>query len=203
MKLEKNVLKLATVAMSILSGSAFAEGYVGFGAGQASFGNVEVSTLEESGKLALDQNSMAIRAYVGYNFNRYFGAEVVAGNFGTIRVDLGDGDKASINSIKYISLQPKVMFPLYDKFNLFAKAGVGYSFVNATGSNDNGSMAVDVSTFSTAFGLGAEYLFTNNLSVRLNWEYTKPVYDMTEIVNEKVDLGLDIKQIYAGINYRF
>jgi|GEM_PF-3295963 len=208
MCIKKNVLKLTVMAVSIISASAFAEGYVGFDAGQAMFGDANLSSPEGSGDWPINQNAFSARVYAGYNFNEYFGTEVVAGNIGSVGVQNypveNDLVNIEIESIKYISLQPKLAFPVTEKFSIFAKAGVGFSFIEAKASiadAPNQFVKYSDSTFSTAFGLGSEYLITDRLSARVNWEYTAPVVDLSEQTG--LDVTLNIQQIYAGINYRF
>ena len=102
-------------------------------------------------------NGVVGRAFLGYDINRYFAIEGGYSYF---------FNKVTINGGSNIKTQAadayfKGKLPVVDNFDLYAKLGAGWLFVNG----DNGSR----NNINVAFGAGADYYITPNVIANLEW----------------------------------
>lgn len=152
---------LLTVASSVI-----ADVYVGMGIGSA-FYKADLTSL---GGGNIDDNGTGTKLYTGYEFNKYFAAEVTAYNFaeasiGAFEVSPGNFVSASV-SMKGFGAYAVGMYPVSKKVNLMAKLGVlsweaDLQADGNTGTNDG---------TDAAYALAASYAFTKELLATVEWE---------------------------------
>ena len=204
-KLEKNketAMKLValSVAASLATSAAFAGGYVapvvdttpvvapvvpveagtdwsGFYAGlQYGQGNAELSDTD------LDSDYDAYGLHAGYLFD--FG-QVIAGaelDYNKVDLDENDGDA------DLWRLRGRAGYDM-GRFQPYATLGVARVSTN--------DAAGDISETGITYGLGAEYLVTENFSVGA--EYSRS--DFSDVIADGIDLDTDLVQVRAS--YRF
>lgn len=113
-------------------------------------------------------------ADVGYQFMRYLALEVGGFYLPTFKATGYTGSSLKVKSwAGYGAL--KVIAPVTDQLDLFAKGGIGYMHVNASGTvwntpESDGTVTGlqgegTVSNWDPMFAVGADYNFTNNLLV--------------------------------------
>lgn len=148
--------------------------------------------LKVDGDDDFDDNSDVMQGLVGYKFNKYLALEGSYINFG----DYGNG-LANAETDGYTA-GLKVMFPIVDRVELYAKAGqlwysTDYKVVGFSGNKD------DEGVFA---GAGVAFKVTDRFLI--NAEYTW--YD-AEINADNVANGAntetDFKQASLGVEYRF
>jgi len=122
----------------------------------------------------------------GYNFNEYIAVE---GRYSTSFTHDEDIDMDGW------SLFVKPQYPVNEDFSLYAL--LGYGGVTLDGSKDLGPVDVDDSTFQ--WGLGVNYMITENVS--LFADYTWLANDMDGAYAGKN--SADVDAITLGVNYYF
>jgi len=130
---------LACTAFATHDKGAYVEANVGGSYGTFSFFDYSTTTSAIGGNLN-----------AGYQFNRYFAAEVGYTYFG------GDLDLSMGN------ISAKGILPLNEKFNLFAKLGAGYMAPNTGG--EGGGLGV------ATYGIGAAYAITPSLDINTQFQ---------------------------------
>lgn len=156
-----------------------------------------------------DDNGLAGRLLLGYDFTKYWAAEVGYTYFGG-KSKLKDGASTAVSEIRTqaFDLVAKGKIPVVDKFDIYGKAGIAYLMskgirkaVDAgdswVGSNDKQNNVAAV------LGLGADYYFKPNLWMDLSWtKYIvgKKFGGTTSYVdNYQPDTDLFV----LGLNYKF
>ena len=145
-----------------------------------------------------DDTDTGWKLFVGYKFNSYVSAE---GGY----IDFGESDADDVVLGIPVSAEAEVdgffltgiaSWPLYDKFNIFGKIGVLFWDVDVDASGGGTTVSDDETGTDIMFGLGAEYIFTNKISARVEWEHFNNVGDS--------DIGdTDIDLISGSILFRF
>ncbi len=170
--LAASVLALALGAVSFGAHAADPDGfYVGAGAGQ--------SMIDED---FADDEDTAFQVFAGYQFNRYFGAEAAYTDFGKVDVT---GNVGELEADSW-SLVAVGTVPFTDRFSGYAKAGFhdwdAELDVPAVGlADDNGT--------DPTYGLGLQYRFTDNLSLR--GEYSRFEMDDVDVDLAQLQLRVD------------
>jgi len=131
--------------------------------GSASIANAAVPGFNIGGQLGAgniqlpsgSKTTFAGRAYIGYLFNQYIGAELGYTGFASVTNAAGKNIQRNAGD-----LLAKGILPLAGNFNLFAKAGIAY--VSPTGNNNSNH-------WLPAFGAGAGYDITQNVSADVQW----------------------------------
>ncbi|MFA0134319.1 outer membrane beta-barrel protein [Vibrio splendidus] len=196
-----------TTTLLMLSSAVYANPYIGASVGQAKFDSANFSIDSASGSnntsLTLDDDSsLAGKIYGGYQFNRYIALEGSIGGY-----DALDGDSVTVGDMKFAAIQPKVILPINDRFNLFAKAGVAYfnaefkvsnSFVGAAG-----HLTFSDTTMTGMYGLGADFLLTDNLRIEATWDYMKPDLEVAKALGATASVDAEISVFSLGMNYHF
>ncbi len=126
--------------------------------------------------LSCEDSDLGFKVYGGYQFNEYLGAEAYYVNFGEATADL-------IASTYYGPVGADVAFeasgfgavvtvalPVSDKFSLFGKAGVLAWNAEVTANVSYISVTEEDDGLSFIGGIGAQYLFTDMVGVRLEWD---------------------------------
>ena len=145
----------------------------------------------------IDDTDMGWNIFGGYNFNQYFGAEIGYVDLGEASADIAVtvpaivGGSADVG-LTGVTLHAVASYPVYEQIDLFAKAGaifwdadldVSVAGVDVLSDSDDGT--------DFTFGLGAKYNFSNNVTVRAEW-------------NRYMDVGdSDIDLFSVGVLYNF
>jgi len=140
------------------SGSGFTmytpgSSYMGFNAGQSDF-----SLGNGTGLFSGDDKDTAYSLYAGSYFNPYLGLELGYTDFGKAKRGGGDTKAMGFN----LSLIGK--YPLGTSFNLLGKVGTTYGRTEVSSLPGSGITAGKENGFGLSYGVGAEYLFTPQLS---------------------------------------
>jgi len=169
--------KLVFAVLSLISTSALAHDgfYTGIQAGIMLNGldasNNYVSTFQV---LKENNNQLAGRLFVGYDFNKYFAVE--AGYLMTTNLmvrDIGYQSKEIANfKIKeqVADLVGKGSFYMGDKFYIYGKAGLAY--INVKDKANSLSYEVskqDNKSFNIVYGVGLGYDISENISADISW----------------------------------
>jgi len=110
-------------------------------------------------------------------------------------------------TIKYLgSARARVGFTLAPNLLVYGTAGVGLA--NTAASIGLGDMSVDASTnhFGWVAGGGAEWLFTNNWSARIEYKHYdlgKSSYSFGPVVNINIPAALTVDVAKFGLAYKF
>lgn len=155
-----------SIILLTAASSVIADVYVGMGIGSA-FYKADLTSL---GGGNIDDNGTGTKLYTGYEFNKYFAAEVSAYNFaeasiGAFEVSPGNFVSASV-SMKGFGAYAVGMYPVSKKVKLIAKLGVlsweaDLQADGNTGTNDG---------TDAAYALAASYAFTKELLATVEWE---------------------------------
>ena len=154
MKLVKSTALALAMAVST---TAFAEGYVGAGAGYTKI------DIEDSG-VSFDGSDTGWKVFGGYKFNDYFGLEVAYYDFGEPD-DKVFGIDIDIEADGYGGFLAG-FYPATDKFDLFAKLGVVSYDVKVKGLGT--SVSDDDEAF--AWGVGGSYMLNEKFALAAEWE---------------------------------
>lgn len=166
-------LAVSAVAMLSVNAAADTENngwYLGGGMASA---NAELDWSATTSK----ETKLGHLLYAGYNFNDFFGIEVM----GFVTGDLSD-DRIGISDayLTGLALTPKLTMELSPTVALFAKAGIASMYyseevrVARRGSSAGYYNARDTHSWSEVVvtaGFGAEFSLTENLKLRLAYDY--------------------------------
>ncbi len=140
------------------SGSGFSfytpgSSYIGLNAGQSDY-----SLGNGTGLFSGDDKDTAYGIYAGSYFNPYLGLEVGYTDFGKARRGGGESKAMGFN----LSLIGK--YPLGASINLLGKLGTTYGRTEVSSLPGSGIGSGKETGFGISYGVGAEYLFTPQLS---------------------------------------
>ncbi|MEZ8156874.1 MULTISPECIES: outer membrane beta-barrel protein [Vibrio] len=205
--LRKTTITTVTTTLLMLASAVHANPYIGASVGQANFESADFSVDSPLGSsissLELDDDSsLAGKIYGGYQFNRYIALEGSIGGY-----DALDSGSVTVGDMKFAAIQPKVILPINDRFNLFAKAGVAYfnaefkvsnSFVGAAGHS-----TLSDTTVAAIYGLGADFSLTDNLRIEATWDYMIPELEVAKGLGATATVDAEISVFSLGMNYHF
>lgn len=170
-------LPLASVTLVALASpaqAANADGlYLGVGTGFSSLKNddSDVGDFIESGSddFDVDDDDNVYKAFVGYEYNRYFATEAFYADLGKVRLKGNDVSNTDLESKAYgLSLVGKL--PITDWFELFAKAGMAKWETDVDGHLGNASVDLDDNDgIDPVYGAGAQ-LNCHPLLLRAEYE---------------------------------
>lgn len=160
--------------------------------------DAELATLGITATSTLSENDTGFKLFAGYQFNKNLAVE---GGY----VDLGK--PIELNSVVTVPVAGTVnatiknsgwnldvvgILPINDAFSAFAKVGLYYSKttadISAAGGGGAAAYSASASETNPKFGLGANYAFTKNVSVRAEWERYKNLGDTNTTGEGDVDL---------------
>lgn len=195
--------------------------YAGLGIGQSKAANWDQADfnaqLASTGKAlnggSVDQRSMGVQAYAGYQFNKYFALEGGFADFNDVKAIVNYTNLPAPRGTSYFKAENDAWLlgavgtlPLTDKVSLFAKLGASNwsskQQVTSTNLNSNPQLITNPGfpqghsmTRGTDpyYGLGASYALLDNLVLRAEWERFK--FDAPHI--DHIDL------MTAGIQIKF
>ena len=183
------------VGGSMLSGSALAQVYVGFSAGQADVDeSMAIPGLIDPGPNArVDGKDGAFKLFGGYQFNPNFALEAAL-------VDLGDvsysgtfaGATVTGGRIQNsgLNLSAVGVVPLGQSFVLFGKVGMFMWYSEATDVTAGFGFRSEEDGADLSVGLGASVAIGQRVSLRAEWER----FDMSNV---------DVDLVTLGFAYRF
>jgi OOP family OmpA-OmpF porin len=172
---------LTAAALAVAGGAAaqqpsLSSAYVGGTLGQAEYkdGCAGVSDC--------DEKDTAWRILGGYQFNRYFAAELGYHNLGEVSTPAGAVEGTAWELVGIAA------YPLVDKLSIYGKLGLYRGELEAPGADEKNS--------DVTYGLGLQYDFLRNVGVRGEWQrYSKMGGgDVTET---------DVDVLSVGVVYRF
>ncbi len=204
-KISGVLFSVVALAMCGTASAATPGWYLGVGAGESdadvSSGDVNQDMAEAgiTGTSSVDDTDTAWKIFAGYQYNRYLGVEVGYVDLGEIDVDAittaptAATIKADVET-QGVALSVVGSYPINDKFSVFGRVGAFYWDTEASAaavvSGAVAKASEDDDGIDLLFGAGAEYGFTRNIGVRLEWER----YDVD---------GDDVDMISGNLLYRF
>lgn len=164
------------------------------------------SSAEGTSTLNAGHNRSGFKVFTGYRLHRNFALEAAYTDYGVFaatRFVTGspDGRLKATMKITGFSLEGVGILPFESGFSLYAKLGALYALSDTTYSPEGGVAGPDKRNptsreLTVKTGIGAGYLLTERLSLRLEYEVAKKV-------GEENTVEADIKALFAGLQYRF
>jgi OOP family OmpA-OmpF porin len=174
----------------------------GFYAG-ANIGIVSSETyLLEDGSFGAKTNTGGMMS-LGYQFNKYFATELsylYIGNSSAYGIDQNQS---------FLTANVKGIMPLNKKFNVFAKAGLGYNFASINGSPKillpNLNVPVNSNNLTSVLGIGLGYNITKCIQLTVSDDYyVVPVPKFNDSNASSTNFGFGNTNFFSlGINYKF
>ncbi len=181
-------LLLSTVVLGLSSGAAYAATSGSYIGGQLGYGDVgydkhhafipmgslgtsttDISSVPSS---SVNPDGYAGRLYTGYQFNPSLAAEIGYSVFSNSDTNVGTAFKSHI-STQALDLTGKLIYPITEAFNFYAKGGAALVHENQdiTGTTSAGTTEISFSTdpIRPLFGVGAGYNISQNVSVDGSW----------------------------------
>jgi opacity protein-like surface antigen len=200
--------KLFVAALLALSSSAFAGIYVGGQTGLIYDGiNASNNYLSTYQVLKENDNVLAGRIYVGYEFNKYFSLEsgyLLTSNAKITDVGFSNKEIAKFKIKEQIAdVSAKVKFYMGDKFFAYGKGGLAYVNVQ----KDTSALKLALKSDKThnvnfVYGLGIGYDVTDNLSADASWSHYNGSHDTaSDIVYGSYKPSLNFYAV--GLTYKF
>ncbi|WP_299012949.1 OmpA family protein [uncultured Photobacterium sp.] len=158
-------LSLALLVSGVTQAATDNPWYVGARIGGTNFDSFDGAL--DGRESAFERDDWGGGAFIGYNYNSWFGVE---GGY----TYLGQADFKQGNSgfeVQGLDLVGKFTWSATSDIDIFGKAG-GYFF-----DVDNGVNNEDESGISGTVGVGAEYFFNEDLSARVEYQYYNQVGD--------------------------
>jgi OOP family OmpA-OmpF porin len=182
--MKKNILA-SLVLSTLIASPVFAEGfYIGADLGSS---NMSLDVKNNS----LDKNNTTWGINGGYKFSPYLAAELGYRNFGKVDENYG----MLYTSIEAKAVQASVLasYPFNDAFSVFGRLGV--ASIKATAKAEAGFFGYSESKEETQtkalFGIGAQYAFNKNFSLRAEYNQYAKIED------------LKLSTFTVGANYSF
>lgn len=147
--------------------------YLGVGTGFSSLKNddSEIGDFIESGSddFDVDDDDNVYKAFVGYEYNRFFATEAFYADLGKVKLKGNDVANTDLKSKAYgLSLVGKL--PITDWFELFAKAGMAKWETDVRGNLGDSTRGLDDNDgIDPVYGAGAQFNF-RPLLVRAEYE---------------------------------
>lgn len=183
----KKLSLVLTAAGLLCSASAYATASDGFylglqlGEADANYSNSSSGLNDFYGYSSLpgasvDNQEFAGRAYLGYQFNKFFATELgysYLGNYEFNNIFAISGASAELRQ-QAGDLTAKVMLPVTKQFNVFALGGLAYVYASPNNiSSTAGFLGVQDGSgegaFTATYGLGAGYDFNDHWGLDATW----------------------------------
>ena len=144
-------------------------------------------------------SSFEIAPQIGYFLteNIAIGGKI---GYASMKAESGDVDTMDMSGLT-LGAFGRYYFTPANQFSLFGQLGFDYS------SMDNKLADTKVNTFGAGLGLGMNYFVSSNFSIEagiglLGFESSKADFDGAEAENT-FGLGVEMRQITFGVNYKF
>jgi len=147
----------------------------------------------------LDKNFGSIMIDAGYKFNPYIAVEGRYWFGLSSSNNLGwRSDLSNDITVDAWGLYVKPMYPVTDAFNIYAL--LGYGATDVTYDRPFGGTLTSDSVDGFSWGLGADYAFTDNVSVFVDY--------VSLVDDERTNIGFDnanvsVESVNFGVNYSF
>ncbi len=178
----KSIKALLAIAALAFAGSAAAQQpslssvYIGGTIGQAEYKD------GCSGVAGCDEKDTAWRILGGYQFNRYFAAELGYHNLGEASAPAGAIEGTAWELVGIAA------YPLANQFSVYGKLGVYRGELEGPGAEETNS--------DLTYGVGVQYDFLKNVGVRGEWQrYSK--------MGGGAIVETDVDVLSIGVVYRF
>jgi OmpA-OmpF porin, OOP family len=147
--------------------------YVGGGAGQSSLldlSNVCNNRLPAVGifTTSCDNKGVAFKGFAGYQFIRYFGVELGYYDFGKGTIKTATGDATFKARGPYAGIV--VTAPLTERLSFLGRVGVLRWSTKLNADASSGITSASDNGINGGFGVGLEYMFTDMIGVRAEFE---------------------------------
>ncbi len=148
--------------------------YVGGGAGQSSLldlSNICTNRLSAVGitTTTCDNHGVAWKGFAGYQFIRYFGVELGYYDFGKGNIKTSTGGQAEFKARgPYAGIV--VTAPLTEKLSFIGRVGALRWSTKLNPDANSGFAGASDNGINGSFGIGMEYMFTDNFGVRGEFE---------------------------------
>jgi OOP family OmpA-OmpF porin len=188
------VLGLASTVLALPAAAqmSMSSAYIGGGLGQSKFKD-GCSGLSGLG-VSCDDSDTSFKIFGGYQFNRYIAAELGYNDLGKAKVT-GPGGTDEFKATAW-ELSAVGSWPVMDQLAVFGRLGAYYGEGKISGP-DNG----EKKTTNLTFGAGAQYDFTRNFGVRIEWQRFSKIKFHNDVVG--VDAEGDVDVLGASVLYRF
>lgn len=204
-------LLLSAIMLGLSSGAAYAATSGSYIGGQLGYGDVgydkhhafipmsslgtSTTDISHSSSSSVNPDGFAGRLYTGYQFNPSLAAEVGYSVFSKSDTNVGTNFKSHI-STQAIDLSGKLIYPITNTFNFYAKGGAALVHENQDITNNTPGNNTQIS-FSTdpirpLFGVGTGFNITQNVSLDASW---------TRILGNNNIQNIDFYG--AGLSYSF
>lgn len=158
--------------------------YVGLTVGQSDY-----SLPGGLGRFGMDRHKTAYSLYTGSFASENFGLEVGYTHFGNI------SRAGGITKAEGLSLSLVGRAPVSAQFNLLGKLGATYGWTDVSSAPGSGIVSGTEKSFGVSYGLGAEYVFSPQLSAVLQYD---------EYPLKFIHTGRDrVSATSVGLRYRF
>ena len=188
MKVQVAILSLVALAFAgpALSQQKESGIYIGGALGQAEQSDQCSST---AAGVSCDNKDSAWKIFGGFQFSRYFAAELGYANLG--EASASAGAVSATDEATAIELVALGMFPVVERFSIFGKLGLYRGELERTSNNPLIATGSNSQTDFT-FGLGVRFDVTHNIGLRAEWQ-------------RYIDLGeiTDVDLFSIGVQFRF
>ena len=166
--------------------AGFGLGYIDLGQDDNQIGAAAVAAGVAGRVTDLDDGGLSWKLFGGYQFNDFFSGEVAYS-------DLGDAEAtfvATAPTAVTVNIQAEVsafsvsvvgMYPLNRDLGVFGRLGAAYWDVDGTAAAAVGgatvTAAADEDGIDAVFGLGAQYNFSEQIGLRVEWEHYNGIGD--------------------------
>jgi OOP family OmpA-OmpF porin len=134
-----------------------------------------------------ESDEMGWKAYVGWNFLEFLGAEAGYRDLGNFSEG---GTESSFDvDLNVIDVSARAFLPIGKLFNIYGK--VGYANISWDGEVSEGGETggINEDDWELFYGVGSEFNLGKNFAIRAEWE----MYDVSE----------DLSTLSAGLIWRF
>ncbi|AMC36668.1 porin [Janthinobacterium sp. B9-8] len=183
--MKKNILA-SLVLSTLIASPVFAEGfYIGADLGSS---NMSADVNNQN----LDKNNTAWGINGGYKFSPYLAAELGYRDFGKAEENYYGIASASLKA-KAVQASVLASYPFNDAFSVFGRLGLASIKLTAEAKSDliGYSTSSEETETKGLFGIGAQYAFNKNLSLRAEYNQYAKIED------------LKLSTFTIGANYSF
>jgi len=175
------------------AGINFDNWYAGFGFGQSQYRNVASYIDSKVAPVGSTPTSASTRsegwkAYAGYQFNKYLGAEGGYVNLNDMTAHTGSL-RTNVSSDAW-TLAAVGTLPLTEKFSVIGKLGAAYVLSGIKAKNGAAlTQRIGDDGYEPYYGAGVSYALLDNLSVRAEWER----FDRKDLNIDLLTAGMVVK----------
>ncbi len=124
-------------------------------------------TFSSSGE-SFDPNADGWKIFGGWNFNKYFGAELTYYDLGKLQ-QTKDNETFTAD-VKVTDVAFRGILPVGERFELFARLGYSNVSVDSTLTGTGASASLSTTDWRLLYGLGADLKLGKRFGLRAEWE---------------------------------